>query len=267
MRGASNHRTGANRQDKGQETRIFRTRSNTPQYFNMLQELSKDKSRAGRELASNASPRGYWSGSDDTLDVIASSGVFPKAVKAFEQAAGNMETHLARATPVLSPVGSSFSIGRIKMGHPKACLYRPKAKLPPKDIALTMNVWTGVTAEQISASMARIAKAAWQYIAAGGIVNLTVNYLHKFSEPQEWQGQLHYGLMDTIKINPTTAASYASAASGQLYRAVSIPLAQALSGQPGDGLPLCSWANPKAFPINGTQALDAAVIAELRIEA
>ena len=252
----------------GKETRVIRSIRHVHDWFDMSDALQKDDTPAGREYAikrarENSSP--HWLGINaQSIPDIHKTGLITEAVKAFEKAIGSLETHYTRATPILSPVGGSFSIGRVMMGHPKAAIIRPKAKLPPKQIALTLNCWAGLSAASIAQSMSKIAKAAWQYIAAGGIVELSISFLHNFSDPVIWNEEKHYAFLDTLKINPVNAASYASAASGQFYRALSMPLGLALSGCRGDGLPLGQWTSSATFPISGN-ALDLEVLKDLRI--
>jgi len=227
---------------------VFYSQLTPTEVFNRCRELQSEQRhhpfRGGNWIGTGTQP----------INDIIQRGIIDEAVKAFERAAGNLDTHYARATPELRVVGSAFSIGRVMTNHPKSAIYRPKTKLPPKQIDVTLNAWCGLSAEDIAASMAKMAKAAWSYIAAGGIVDLRVSYLHKFSRPQLWNGIAHHGFLDTVKINPINAAAFASAASGQMYRGLSMPIALALSGDPSDGLPLCKWGNPSTVAIQGNAA-------------
>jgi hypothetical protein len=247
------------------EKLYFRSRLTPMQWRERAEKCMRDDSMMVAKY--DRESRGFWNGLEDqsAIEVIR-SGLSKAAMRDFEKASGSIDTHFQRASPILSPVGGSFSIGRIMAGHPKAAIIRPKAKLPPKKIDLTINVWAGVECKNITASMSKIAKAAWQYIAAGGIVELTANYMHNFSRPQEWNGEKHYGLLDTVKINPVNAGAFATAASAQFYRALSIPLAQMLSGDgPHDGLPVGKWENPASFAISGN-ATDRLALEALRIK-
>jgi hypothetical protein len=242
----------------GKDTTVFRSRLTVSQWFERARLLAAD----GKGYSPSG---GRWAGfGDQRVDNVLTDGLIHEAVKAFEQAVARLDTTLARSSPVLSPVGASFSVGRVMMGHPKAAIIRPKAKLPPKTINLTLNAWAGLKAEDIARSMSKIAKAAWEYQAAGGIVDLTITFLHSFSRPQVWNGIPHHGFMDTVKINPVSMAAFASAASGAFYRGLSIPIASVLSGQRGDGLPVCQWVNPQTHMIQGTNA-DDVVIERLKV--
>ena len=241
---------------KGTVKPVFHSSLTPAEWFNRAKDLMLE----GQQFHT-----GQWegTGTQNASDMV-HTGLINEAVKAFESAVAEIDTHLAHGSPELHAVGSAFSIGRIMSGHPKAAIVRPRTKLPPKSIDLTLNAWAGLKAEDIARSMSKIAKAAWQYISAGGIIELRVSYLHNFTQPQVWNGIEHWGFLDTLKINPMSMAAFASAASGQMYRALSIPIALKLSGQHHDGLPLGKWCNPATHAIQGNKA-DDAVIQSLRI--
>lgn len=236
----------------------FRSKKTVSQWFEMARVLSEENSPAGQRLKREFEGKdGSWSGLGKQRILgpkgVLETGIIDTAVKAFQDANADIDTHLMRAQPVMAVVGSSFSVGRVMQGHPKAAIYRPRAKLPPKQIQLTINVSCAISAEAIAASMGKIAKACWEYITAGGIVELTVSFIHNFTRPEQFDGKRVDGILDTIKINPSSMAAYASAASGQFYRCLSMALASTLSGDYSDGLPLGEWDNPASFPIAATR--------------
>lgn len=255
--------------EKGSPRRVFRLRMTATERFTFAQELLSDPSVGGREYRGHLRPDSFsnWTGMpEQTPGQALTTGIVTEAVKEFETANAKLHTSMSRAAPEFSPVGASFSVGRVMVGHPKSAIIRPRAKLPPKKITLALNAWAGLSAKQIAASISRIARAAWDYKTAGGQVEIEISYLHKFSRPEFWQGVPHYGFLDTVKINPVNAAAFASAASAQMYRAISMPLASTLSGQRGDGLPLCAWGNPDAHPITGNAEADSRMLQTLKVE-
>lgn len=168
----------------------------------------------------------------------------------------------APAKPQLSPVGSSFSMGRIMQGHPVACFRRPRTALPPKTINIALSVSAFVDQSAIAASIAKIAAAAWSYHLNGGSVTIKLHYLLAYSKKSPDGAS---GLISTIIIPIADIASLATGASVQFFRGIAIPAAKCLSGADDDGLPVADSTIPGVFTLNGKPENDAPILEALRI--
>lgn len=257
--------------DRVNNPRVFMLKSTPHRWIERAQALRRDPSDAGRafaqQLHAQASSRWLGFGKQEKIAAL-DAGVIDTALEAFQKAQGGLETHFTRAAPVLAPVGTAFSIGRIIQGHPKAALYRPKAKLPAKRIEVCLSVSGSVPADQIAAQMSKIAKAIWQYSMAGGVVEFSVAFLCAFHQNQTWQGQSHTGFLDVLTINPSNAAQYSTAASGQFFRGFYISLAQALSGDTSgtDSLMCLNYNKPGVFQFTGYMKDADKVMEALRVK-
>lgn len=259
------------RMDKGTtnpET-VFNLRMSPVQWFNFARELRGDSSPgASRFLEYSGSTLDSWCGGrNESIPAIMQSGLIESAVYNFKKAKAKLGSKLTRAAPVFSPVGSSFSVARVMMGHPKAALYRPKAKLPPKRIEVSMRASASVSAETLSISIAKIARAIWEYKVSGGQAELIINFVHAFAKAQEWNGKRHTALVNTVVLTPTNLGAFASVASVQFYRGLSMPLAQALSGmQSQDNIPRSKWDSPTMPMLSGDIPGESAILRAFAIE-
>ena len=232
-----------------------------------MQALHNDDSKPGRAVKAfrESSSWSKWAGfADQTPEDVFQTQTIREAIVAFRAASGKIETHLTPGAVNYSPVGASFSMGKFLTGHPVCAFKREKTKLPSKTINISVNCSAYKNHAALAAPLSRIIRAAWEYQNAGGLVTLTVNYIHQFSRPQIWNDTPHAGLITTIAIPLTNPGILATAASVQFYRGLSIPVAAHLSGSFGDGLPVTKWSGPGIYPLNGT-ASDSLALDALRI--
>lgn len=185
------------------------------------------------------------------------------ALEAFMREESKLKAPLTRDRPQLSVIGSSFSMGRVMQGHPVQCFRRPKHKLPPRDIKLSISVSAGANAEQVSASIARIVHAAHDYHLAGGAVTLTVHYLLGFHKPNKETGA--HGICTSLEIPLGDGNLAAFSGSVQFFRAILIPVAVALSGQKNDSLTVYQFRDKTIANITGFVTDAEAQIESLKI--
>lgn len=169
--------------------------------------------------------------------------------KAYREARANLTYSPARARPTLSPVGASFSVGRLIQGHPVAAYRRPRTKLPARDIDLSISVSASVRADAVTACMAKIMKAAENYMLAGGVVSVTCHYILLFRKPNpETKAE---GIVFSLRLPMNHASSAAFGGSVQFFRALTLNLGTMLSGHPGDALIVGRYLRPGMAEITG----------------
>lgn len=243
-------------------TKTYRFTGTPGEFLSVLHAMAQSPENRAlkRELESRS---GEWSGlGPQNAAQVAQEGYSSAALQAFQKATAALGVSKARGTPQLAPCGTSYSMARVIQGHPIAAFKRPREKLPPVSLDLTVNAWCGRKPEDIQNSLAKIARAAWDYQAAGGPVSITVHYLYYFSEARNG----HMAFMASLKIPLSNGAQFATGASLQMFRGPGMAIAgSCLSGEVGDGLPLAKWDNPKTLPISGDPAEDAEILAALKI--
>jgi hypothetical protein len=120
-------------------------------------------------------------------------------------------------------------------------------KLPPKNLQLTISVSCNVDHADITRATATVARAAWNYLQAGGAVTITVHYAYGFHKPCDGAE----GVVFSVQVPLTNSASFASAISAQQFRGAIISLATSLSGLKGDTLPVLRLKMPGALDVTG----------------
>lgn len=162
-----------------------------------------------------------------------------------------------------SPVGGSFNIGRVLQGHPLSAYRRQRAALPPKTIEVALSATWDIDQKTIAASISRIARAAWEYHLAGGVVNIRIHYILGFDRPDANGNE---GLIITINLPTENIGQLATAASVQFFRGFAIPAAQALSPVHNDPLHAGSSTLPGIHTLRGKPADDAPILKALQID-
>lgn len=227
-------------------------------------DFMRDAREIGDAISYTQRPR--WAGclQGETAQSMLGSAHCPTAFDAFEKEKADLVTKPTYGQPALSVVGSAFSLARVQVGHPVAAFRRPRNKLAPVALDFSLSVSAGVQASDITASVARILRAAATYHRAGGAVKLTMHYalaFHKNNPETNAQGLLIS--LDMPLHNPSLAAFGGSV---QFFRLFAIPAAQALSGESGDSLQCWDYKKPGIVNLSGmaTDADDA--LAALRIK-
>lgn len=225
---------------------FFHFKGKLPEILPLLREAAKHPTVQANQ-GSSALWRGLRKG--ETLKGMLESVRCPSALEDFMREESRIAAPLSRDRPQLSVIGSSFSMGRVMQGHPVQCFRRPKHKLPPRKIDLSISVSAGVKATEVSASIACIVHAAHNYHLAGGAVTLICHYLLGFNAPNpETHAQ---GICFSLEIPLGDGNLAAFSGSIQFFRAILIPFAQALSGQAHDPLKIYNFADKNIANISG----------------
>ena len=236
----------------GQTFRAYGWKGTYTQFLQFIREVNKDPSDSGRRFRNSAVgifPSGQWSGIRESLPGWLESGVFAQAFETFQSAESRMEaSRFIMAPPIAAVTGGAWVVPLVLTGVPMSARIRPRAKLPPVNLSLTVCVSAYVKHADISRSTAKIARAAWDYTQAGGAVRLVVNYTYGFTTPAPGGVQ---GLVCTVEIPLTNQAAFASACSAQQFRGAAICLAQSLSGLREDSLPVVRLGIPGSIDVSG----------------
>lgn len=244
------------------EQTYFQIKGSVFSVMDTVKAIHADGSKPGRAAAKHRDAEDLrdWCGfRGQTLADAFDTGSITAAIEDFKKAQSKMVAPLTRGKLDYSPVGGSFNTGRFLTGHP-ICMYnRQKTKLPPKTIELVIRCSANLPPSALAAPLVKIIRATWAYQNAGGLVTLTVHYFHTFSRVQVWNDTPHRGLITSINIPLSNPGILATAASVQFYRGVSMPLACYLSGEFGDGLPVCDWTGPGLYGLKGLSSDSAAL--------
>lgn len=250
--------------NKGKNFPVFQWRGTWSAWVEFVRACMADESAAGGDLRSRMreSFPDSWSGITDTFEDWQRSGTYAQAYSEFQRAEAKLEADRFQPGAMRPAVaGGAWIVPLALAGNPMPARIRERTKLPPKNLELAVSVSCVVDWEDISHSMAKIARASWDYLQAGGAVRVTVNYCYAFSKAQ---GEAR-GALFSIDVPLTSASAFASAASAQEFRGASLCMAQSLSGLKGDSLPLIRYAKPGILDITGRVADDEKACAVLRI--
>jgi len=145
----------------------------------------------------------------------------------------------AMTTPAKKPgevrntvTGGFWDIPSVIAGLPLAARSRVRTKLPPINLKLWI-AYSGCTNEKdIAPLTAKIAKALWDYIKAGGIANLSI-----ITGCRIRNDNAETAIIET-RVNTSDISALALALSPVYMRTISAALLCALSDKPHDSLPL-----------------------------
>jgi len=224
--------------------------------------MYEDQSPAGARFRENlvyrvtsagvgGKPRNWAGFEKQALGKLLSTGIIDAALADFEKVQAKLITHAIPDRPLPSVTGGVWVTPLVLANVPMCARLRTRTKLPPKNLELAVNVSAVVEASDITASLARIARAAWDYTLSGGAITITVNYVHHFTEPQTWKREDMHGVIHSIKVPLTNVAALASAVSSQQYRGTDMQAAKALSGYRDDGLPVTTLIKPGLLHVTG----------------
>lgn len=251
--------------NRGKNFPVFQWRGTWSAWVEFVRACMVDDSAAGRDLRGRMGESfpDSWSGISDTFDQWAQSGTYARAFEEFQRAEARLEADRFQPGAMRPAVaGGAWIVPLTLAGNPMPARIRERTKLPPKNLELAISVASSVNWRNISRSMAKIARASWDYLQAGGAVRLTIHYCYAFHKPQ---GEAR-GVIFSIEVPLTSASAFSSAASAQEFRGASIRMAQSLSGLKGDSLPLIRLLRPGLLDITGRVADDDKAREALRIK-
>lgn len=252
--------------DGGRTVPLFHWHGGYSAFHAFVAACASDPSPAGcdvtRELSSHF--KSTWAGIPESFDDWnKSGGLFSSAFDSFKRAEARLEaTRFLPSDAIRTVFGPRWVIPEVLTGTPQCGRFRQRVKLPPLNIPLTVCVASSVKWENIARSTATIARASWDYVQAGGAINLTVHYVYGFCKPCGGAD----GVIFSIDIPLTNQASFASACSAQQFRGAALALACTLSGYRDDSLPVLRLNIPGAFDIQGRPDEDAKTRARINIK-
>lgn len=200
---------------------FLRTHASDPMFSHALRALADDGSFSGITV-----PRADW----------LASGVFPNAVDAFNAATARL--HADRLQPgALKPAvaGGAWIVPLVLAGNPMPARLRQRSKLPPKAIRVGVTVRASRPWQGLADPLARLAHGAWEYLQAGGAIEVEVWHCTHYDAPLP-DGA--HGLVVKLKCPLTNKAAFASALSVQCKRGATLALAWAIVGK-SQSLPMC----------------------------
>jgi hypothetical protein len=244
---------------------LYRWAGGYSQWMQFARECAADDSAAGRFFAEDADDlckNSRFSGIGQSFADVSRAGHYNRAFEEFKRAEAKLEAdRFQPGLPKPAVAGGAWIVPLVLTGNPMPARIRTRTKLPPKNLEVVVNVVHFIRWEDITASVARIARACWDYVEAGGAVSLTVHYIYRFTQPQDG----HEGLLVSIKVPLTNQAAFASACSAQEFRGLGVSMARALSGYHNDSLPLGTLVRPGLLHVSGRPADDTKAREALRI--
>ena len=155
------------------------------------------------------------------------------AQQCLESAIAAMTTPAKKPGEIRNTVtGGFWDIPSVIAGLPLAARSRVRTKLPPVNLRLWI-AYSGYTDEkEIAPLTAKIARALWDYIKAGGIANLSV-----ITGCRIRNDTTKTAIIET-RVNTSDISALAFALSPVYMRAISCALLCAMSDKPQDSLPM-----------------------------
>lgn len=240
------------------DQQCFHFRGTPSDFLNCVKRHTAQNPRLSREIADMG---GDWTGENAPLKAL-EQGYSPDALAAFQASSAALSGPLQRGSPLLANQGPAFSIARVIQGHPIACFKRPRVKLPPRNLEFSVNCNGAVTPSDISNPVARIARAAWEYQAAGGPVTVTAHYLYSLKYAN---GPVTCAII-SLALPLANLSQFATGASVQMYRAFAMPLRNVtLAGSYTPSAPLVRWNNPRIQVLTGNPDTDALALKALGV--
>lgn len=252
---------------KPSPTQVYRWAGTHSAFMDFIRRAQADGTVAAehltRQMARNDRET-HWSAITEPMADFLASGVSKDAHREFSAAVARL--HADRLTPGrVRPMvaGGAWVVPLVLASNPLPSRIRERTKLPPVRLDIGVSVMAMTDWKDITASLAPLAHAAWEYIQQGGSVDLTTHYTMAFSAPQDG----HQGLVFSVKAPLTSQAGFATAVSVQTHRCLALRIGQALSGEPGgrDSMPLAYWHKPGLFTFNGQGDGDKKALAALKI--
>jgi hypothetical protein len=255
------------RESAGSDMPFFHWQGTHSAFMEFYRQCLKDDTNAGASLRRNTKElegQRSWSGLSEPAPAFIESGISIDAAREFQTTTAKL--HADRFAPgAVRPAvaGGAWIIPLTLTGAPMPARIRERTKLPPLNINLGITAMARTNWKDVTKSLASVAHAAWQYLQAGGALTLTANYCWAFHSPMNG----NRGLVVSIKAPLTSQAAFASACSLQTARALTLSLAQSLSGVPNghDSIPLAYWKKPGLHMVNGLAGEDAGILSALKI--
>lgn len=208
-----------------------------------------------------------WCGlGGQSIENLLSTGKGENSLRAFSRAQAKLEAEfraLDRPQPAIA--GGAWVIPSVLAGNPMSARMKPRTRLPHKDFRFMLQVSAFTHQEDLSAVMAKIARAAWDYTLAGGTVSLTMFYVYGYRHKGE-KGE--EGLCIEMQIPLNDSSALALALSCAVYRPVLMGIAsKGTSPCHNDSIPMKFHLEPQsATLLRGEPREDFPRLAQLGIK-
>jgi hypothetical protein len=245
--------------------RFFRFQGTWSQWLDLIREAQSTPSLAQQAFQDNLQRKfpSTWAGITDSLPTMLSTATYSDALREFNQTKARLESsHFQLGAPRPAVAGGAWIISLCLSSNPLPARLRPRSKLPPVNLEVSLSVVNSIAWQDITRSIATLARAIWNYIQAGGAATLTVHYCAGFNLTQDG----HHGFISSLTIPTSNIAAFASAASAQEFRGLFLSFGLALSGQSRDRGIVTEWKKPGLAYLSGKPADDAKVLQSLRIQ-
>ena len=245
--------------------RFYRFQGAWSQWLDLIREAQSTPSPALKSFETNLKHHfpSTWAGISDTLPTMLSTATYSDALREFNATKARLESsHFQLGSPRPAVAGGAWIIPLCLSSNPLPARLRPRTKLPPINLEVSLSVVNFIEWQDITKSVATLARAIWNYIQAGGAATLTVHYCLGFNAPQGG----HHGFISSLTIPTSNIAAFASAASAQEFRGLFLSFALALSGRSGDLGIVTEWKKPGLAYLSGKPEDDAKVLQKLRIQ-
>ena len=186
-----------------------------------------------------------WSGLDgQSISDILTTGKGNRALQAFSEAQAKLEAQsVIGGRPQAAIAGGAWVIPSVLSGNPMSARIKPRAKLPHKDFRFMLQVSASVNQNEMSQVCAKIARAAWDYVLAGGTVSLTMFYVYGYNNEKR-NCPIEAAVFE-VNIPLNDSSALALALSTAMYRPILMGLASlVLSPRHNDGIPMKRHITP-----------------------
>ena len=199
-----------------------------------------------------------WSGiGGQSIPDILTTGKGNRALQAFSEAQAKLEAQsVIGGRPQPAIAGGAWVIPSVLSGNPMSARIKPRAKLPHKDFRFMLQVSAFVNQNEMSQVCAKIARAAWDYVLAGGTVSLTMFYVYGYHNERN-DCPIEGGVFE-VNIPLNDSSALALALSTAIYRPILMGLAAlVLSPYHNDSIPMKRHIVPTgAISLQGEARID-----------
>lgn len=160
-----------------------------------------------------------------------------KALDAFRAAQASFPLHGAPDAPIARPNGGAWVIPEVLIGSPLPARIRPRTALPLRKLQMHLSFSANIDYAVVAGNTARIARAAWEYVLKGGIVECSAIYEAQYSSDRPTERGTS-GVVFIIHANLASEWEIAQAISVQVFRGAFLGTACAMDPRYGGGLPV-----------------------------
>lgn len=204
--------------------------------FNSISEMHNFAKKYARTQNENMWLSASWAGLEtQTIEDFDKTGIAQESLRLTKAAQTKLPAKLSRlAEPHMAVTGGYWDTPSVLANLPLAARKRARTKLAPIDLRIAYVMSAGISAASMAPACAKITKAIWNYIQAGGAVTLRIADLGTMQDSQI------EGLAIITKVNCSDVAGLSLALSPVMSRLIGGPLQNAFSDRAGDMIGVCN---------------------------